>query len=234
MINVITEAEVQPPRVVLYGPEGVGKTHFGAHAESPFFICTERGADKFAIPKVKCGTYAEVREVFKYLAIEKHEYKNIFIDSIDWLEALLIEHICKEDKKESIEDFGFGKGYVKLEEATAQLIKGLDYLVSKGMAVWLLAHAKIEAFQDPEIDQPIHRWQMKCHKRTTPLYKEWCDALLFCSPERSVIDGKAKGRGKTKIFGEWTAARDAKNRYGIPDGTELDYAKIKPYLNGEM
>lgn len=232
-MEIITKKVVKPPRVVLYAPEGVGKTTFGTSTEAPLFICTERGTDNFEVPRVNCKSWTEVKEVLNYLATEKHEFKSLVIDTLDWLEALLIDDICKAENKKSIEDFGFGKGFVKLEEASRNFVKGLDYLIDHGISVYLLAHAKIEKFNDPELADPLDRWQMKCHKRTTAIYKEWADAVLFANHDRQVVDGKAIGGYSRKVWGTHTAARDAKNRYSIPDGIELDFKKLEPYFKGE-
>lgn len=232
-MEIIRTRVVKPPRVILYAPEGVGKTTFGTQTEAPLFACTERGTDNFDVPRVNCKSWEDIREVISYLLKEAHEFKTLVIDTLDWMEALLIDDICKKGSKNSIEDFGFGKGYVKLEEETRKFSHGLDMLIEKGIAVYLLAHAKIEKFNDPELSDPLDRWQMKCHKRTTPIYKEWADAVLFANHDRQVIEGKAIGGYQRKVWGTHTAARDAKNRYNIPDGIELDYKKLEPYFKGE-
>lgn len=233
MINIITERVIKPPRVVLYAPEGVGKTTFGTSTEKPLFICTERGTDNFEIPRVNAKTWEEVRYVLTYLLTEKHEFKTLVIDTLDWMEALLIQNICDKEKKKSIEDFGFGKGFVKLEEETRKLTKGLDMIIDKGIAVYLLAHAKIEKFNDPELHEPLDRWQMKCHKKTTQIYKEWADAVIFANHDRQVVEGKAVGGYSRRVWATHSAARDAKNRYGIPDNIELDFNTLNKYFQGE-
>lgn len=233
MINIIRDKVIKPPRVVLYAPEGVGKTTFGVGTPNPLFICTERGTDNFEVPRVNCTTWNDVKDVFSFLLKEEHEFNTIVVDTVDWLESMMVANICEENNKKSIEDFGFGKGYVKLEELTKQFISALDMLIEKNIGVFLLAHAKIEKFNDPELSEPLDRWQMKCHKRTTPLYKEWADAVLFANHDRQVIEGKAVGGYQRKIWATHTAARDAKNRYGIPDMLDLDYKVLEPYFKGE-
>jgi len=234
-MKIITKRVIKPPRVVLYAPEGVGKTTFGTQAPSPLFICTERGTDNFDVPRVNCQTWDEVTEALNYLAAGKHEFKTLVIDTLDWLEALLIKDICEKAEENSIEKVngGFGKGYIELEQRTREFIMGLDYLIDKGINIFLLAHAKIEKFQDPEITEAMDRWTMKCHKRTAAVYKEWADAVLFANHDRMVVDGKAKGGYTRLVWGTHTAARDAKNRYNIPDLTELDYNKLEPYFQGQ-
>ena len=232
-MEIITKRVIKPPRVVLYAPEGVGKTTFGTQTEAPLFICTERGTDNFDVPRVNCKSWDEVTEALNFLASGKHEFQTLVIDTLDWLEALLIKDICEKAEKKSIEEFGFGKGFTLLEERTREFIKGLDYLIDQGISIFLLAHAKIEKFQDPEITEAMDRWAMKCHKRTSAVYKEWADAVLFGNHDRMVVDGKAKGGYSRLVWGTHTAARDAKNRYNIPDLTELDFKQLEPYFKGQ-
>jgi replication-associated recombination protein RarA len=40
MMQIIDTTELKPPRVLLYGTEGIGKTTFGARSPSPLFILT--------------------------------------------------------------------------------------------------------------------------------------------------------------------------------------------------
>ena len=233
MINIITEKVIKPPRVVLYGTEGVGKTTFGTQVEKPLFISTERGTDGFEVPRVNCKTWPDVKEVLNYLATENHDYKSLVIDTLDWAEDKLIDDMCSQAGVDSIGAFGHGKGYQALDGSIRKFLSGLDYLVEKGIAIYLLAHAKIERFNDPELDEPLDRWQMKCQKRTIPFYKEWADAVLFINHDRMVIDGKAKGGYTRKIWATHTAARDAKNRYNIYEPIEADFNTLNSYFKGE-
>jgi hypothetical protein len=232
-MKIIKEKIQKPPRIILYGPEGVGKTTFGVGCPNPLFICAESGADQFDVHRVNCKTYEEAKEVFRFLAKEEHEYKTLVIDTIDWLENQIVESICKKGNKQGLADFGFGSGYELAEAETRQLTKSLDYLRDGGLNIVLLAHSKIERFNDPELNEPIDRWQLKTLKRTAPIYKEWCDDMLFCNHDRDVIDGKAKGGYKRLIWGTHTAARDAKSRHGIGEKIELSYEAIMPYIKGE-
>ena len=48
---------IQPPRIMVYGPHGLGKTTFGASAPAPIFILTEDGlgrleVDHFPLPRL--------------------------------------------------------------------------------------------------------------------------------------------------------------------------------------
>lgn len=43
LANITTGRDNRPPRLMIYGQEGVGKSTFGANAPAPIFIQTEDG-----------------------------------------------------------------------------------------------------------------------------------------------------------------------------------------------
>lgn len=229
-IEILTEAKLSPPRILLYGPEGVGKTTFGASLPRPFFICSEGGADQFNVTRVNLKTAEEIKEVFQYLNSNLDTFDSIVIDSIDWLEAMYADQVAKSQNKKFVEDIGFGKGWVEVKRKIQDLFVSLDYFVSKGKAICLIAHSEVKTFSDPELQEPYHRYTLKCNKSTTPLLKEWCDALFFTNYQKMIIDGKSVGLQKRLVWANHNAAMDAKNRYSIPDGLELDYKNFEGYF----
>ena len=76
------------------------------------------------------------------LATEPHEFKPLVFDTIDWLEKLLAEDICKRANKASIEDFGYGKGYVVLAE---EFTKFLADETAKWTDVMRKANIKVQS-----------------------------------------------------------------------------------------
>ena len=61
-------------------------------------------------------------------------------------------------------------------------------------------------------------------KNAVPLVTEWADAVLYMTYEPTIIEvnGKPKSAGnKRVIFTEYSAAHEAKNRYGLPAKMDL-------------
>ncbi|MCL2649234.1 MAG: ATP-binding protein [Phycisphaerales bacterium] len=76
-----------PPRLLVYGTEGIGKTTLAAAAPSPIFIPTEDGLDQIdcaSFPLAK--NFADVENALRSLIHEKHEFETVVIDSCDWAE----------------------------------------------------------------------------------------------------------------------------------------------------
>src|SRR5210317_531519 len=105
----------KPPRVLLYGVEGIGKSTFGSEAPKPIFIQTEDGLDEIDCDRFPLATkFGDVIEALKTLTSEKHNYETVVIDSLDWLERLVWDRLCEQYAVPSIEkvDGGYARGYM--------------------------------------------------------------------------------------------------------------------------
>lgn len=223
--SLLTRGPVpRPQKAVLYGPEGIGKTTLAAAFPAPVFLDTEGGTDHLDVvrfPEVK--TWADATRAIEQLASTPHTFKTLVIDTVDWLEKRLAEDICRRANKTSIEDFGFGKGYVVLAEEFAGFLNSLDSLMRhKGMHVVLLAHATIKKFEQPDAAGSYDRYELKLTKQVGPLVKEWCDLLLFANFFTKVAEGdngrrRGVGGRERVLYTAHTAAWDAKNRHGLPE-----------------
>lgn len=226
-MKITTGKKARPQKVCLYGPEGVGKTTLAADMPSPIFIDAEGGTDHIDVSRTEVRTMGEIRESIQWLKREKHDFKTVVLDTIDWVEKRLIDEVCATYKVDSIEkvDGGYGKGYTILEEQMMKFLGELDAIRAKGMHVVLLAHSKIQKHEDPELGSAYDRYILKLEKKTSGLIKEWVDALLFyrfktVTAERATgsTRGVAKGR---EIATCRHAAFDAKNRHGLPEKIEV-------------
>ena len=148
--SITTGRENRPPRLMVYGQEGVGKSTFGANAPTPIFIQTEDGLGEIDCAKFPLAkSLAEVTSALQALRVEDHAYQTVVIDSLDWLERLIFDEVCREFGVRSIEkaDGGFGKGYTHALTHWRKVLSLLDELrLKRNMAVILLAHSKVERF----------------------------------------------------------------------------------------
>ncbi|MGB7323757.1 MAG: AAA family ATPase [Rubripirellula sp.] len=76
----------------------------------------------------------------------------VVIDSLDWLERLVWDKLCQQYGVESIEkvDGGYARGYMHALSLWREVLDLLNVLRSRGMVVVLIAHSKVERFEDPE------------------------------------------------------------------------------------
>ena len=192
--TIMTGKAQQPPRLMIYGSEGVGKSTFAASAPKPIFVQTEDGLSEIDCAKFPlCTSYEEVVQQLKALRDGEHDYATLCIDSLDWLERLIWDRVCA--------DYG-----VKI----------------------LVAHAKVERFEDPE--HPAYdRYQPRLHKTANSLVCEWADAVLFASRRMRVDSTTGKAApvgadgGERILRTNGSPACNAKNRYSLPSEMALSW-----------
>lgn len=228
LASVVSGKLQKPPRVLLYGVEKIGKSTFAAAAPSPIFICAEDGTSELDVARFpEPKTWSEALEAIDILATSDHSYSTLVIDTIDWLEPLCWAHVCSKAGKSDIEAFGFGKGYIAALDEWRVMLSRLERMRdAKRMGIVMLGHSWIKPFKNPEGDD-YDRHEMKVHRQSGGLIKEWCDAVLFATYETFTHEkgGRAKGisSGARIVHTERRAAWDAGNRYDLPETMPLDW-----------
>lgn len=223
-----------PVKVVLYGPEGIGKSTFASQFPNPVFIDTEGGTKKLNVQRLPQPTsWNMLLDEVKEVRLGHIPCKTLVIDTADWAERMCIRSICDKAKVSGIEDFGYGKGYTYAKEEFGRLLDELEDVIGAGINVVITAHAQLSKFEQPDEMGQYDRWSMKTSKQVAPLLREWCDMLLFANYKTFVVkdgDGKmAKSKatgGKRVMYTTHHACWDAKNRDGLPDEMPFEYAGI--------
>lgn len=235
-MNITRGKVAKAQKVVLYGPEGIGKSSFAANFPDSLFIDTEGSTSNMDVARFdKPTSWSLFLSQIEYVKQNK-PCKTLVIDTIDWAERMAIENLCQTNQKKSIEDFGYGSGYIKLEEEIGRLLNLLQDVVDLGINVVLTAHAQIRKFEQPDEMGAYDRYELKLGKktsaRTSALVKEWADMVLFMNYKTFSVaadkDGKKyKAQGGTRtIYTSHHPAWDAKNRHGLPPEIPMDYSCI--------
>ncbi len=230
-LPLITGKVEKPQRVVIYGPEGIGKSTLASAFPAPVFLDTEGGTIHLNITRFpQPEGWEEILGLIAQLGQSEHNFQTLVIDTVDWLERLLIEHICRKAHKDGIEDFGYGKGYTYLAEEFSRFLQSLEPLRNRGMHLVMVAHSTIRKFEQPDAAGAYDRYELKLSKQCAPLLKEWCDLLLFVNYFTKVTetDGRKKAVGgkERRIYTAHCAAFDAKNRHGLDDVLPMEFAAI--------
>ena len=222
-----------PVRAVIYGTEGIGKSTLASQFPNPLILDTEDGTGQIDCARVACHDCVSVESAMLELAGDRQGFETVVIDSADWLERQVIDHIVKKAGKRSIEDFGFGKGYVMLAEYIGRILGVADQCVAAGLNVVFVAHSKVQRTSPPYETDGYDRYELKLTKHSAPLFKEWCDLLLFANYRTKVVEGgdgrkKALGGKERILYAERSAAWDAKNRYGLPESFPMAIDRLAP------
>ena len=240
----ITRGKIQKAKkVVVYGPEGIGKSTFASRFPDPVFIDTEGSTSAMDVARLPRPTsWNMLLEEVEYIKSHPDVCRTLVIDTIDWAEQLCVDHICSIHNKKGIEDFGYGNGYVYTKEEFGRFLNRLSDVIEAGVNVVLTAHAQLRKFEQPDELGAYDRWELKLGKKTasqtSPLVKEWADMLLFANYKTYSVavdkDGKkhkAQG-GKRVMYTSHHPCWDAKNRYDLPEICDFDYQVIKGILEG--
>lgn len=229
-------------KVVIYGPEGIGKSTFASQFPNPLFIDTEGSTKSLDVARMdKPTSWTMLKSQLEYIKSNPTVCKTVVIDTIDWAEQLCIDDICSKYGKKGIEDFGYGNGYVYEKEEFGRFLNSLEDLIDRGINVVLTAHAQLRKFSQPDEIGEYDRWELKLGKKTasqiSPLVKEWADMVLFANYKTVAVatdkDGrkyKAQGGGRV-MYTLHHPCWDAKNRHGLPEEMDFSYAGIAHIFN---
>jgi hypothetical protein len=226
--------DLKPPRIVVAGVEGIGKSTFAAAAPNPIFIQTEDGLgslDVARFPMVE--RIQDVRDALATLYTAAHDFQTVVLDSADHLELIVAREI---EKTHDAKDLAYGKGALRQAEIWQELLAGFNALRNeRGMVVIILAHVQIKRFDSPETE-PYDRYMLKLQERSSAYLREWADAVLFAN-YRTVIKkadvgfNKEVARGITTgerlLFTTEKPAYQAKNRYALPDSLPLSWPSLQ-------
>ncbi len=220
-------------KVLIYGPEGIGKSTLAARFPDPLFIDTEGSTKHMDVSRLpKPSSWTMLLEQVRY--VRDHPVcGTLVIDTADWAERLCLEQICAVKQIDGIESMGYGRGYVYLAEEFGRLLNLLDEVIGRGINVCFTAHAKMRKIEQPDEMGAYDHWEVKLQKNTAPLIKEWADLMLFANYKTYVVnvDGQGTQKGKNKgqdggrvLYAAHHPCWDAKNRHGLPDELPMDYA----------
>ena len=225
-------------KVVIYGPEGIGKSTLASKFPEPVFIDTEGSTKRMDVSRLPVPeTWQDILDEVQYVVKHPDCCKTLVIDTADWAEMLCSKHLFGD---KGIESPGYGKGYVMLAEAFQAFLTELDKVIAVGIHVVLTAHAKMRKFEQPDEMGAYDRWEMKLQKGTAPIVKEWADMVLFCNYKTIVVnvDGQGATKGKNKVMGggervfytQHHNCWDAKNRFGLEEKLPMEYESISSVI----
>ena len=230
-------------KVVVYGPEGIGKSTFASMFPDPLFIDTEGSTKDMDVARTPApSSWMMLMEQVMEVKRTPGLCRTLIIDTADWAEMLCIAQICDKNHKSSIEEFGYGKGFTYVQEEFGRLLNLLEEVVKAGVNVVLTAHAKMRKFEQPDELGAYDRWEMKLSKGVAPIVKEWADMVLFANYKTFVVnvDGQGAQKGKNKAQGgkrvmytTHHSCWDAKNRYGLADEVPFEYDSIQHIIEGQ-
>jgi hypothetical protein len=231
-----TKVAVDPPVIVVYGVDGIGKSSLAAEADDIVYLHTkgERMPSGVEVPSEEITDYPQLMSAVDDIIAGPHDFKWLVIDSVDGIEPIVWAETCWRCEFSSIEKPGFGKGYVEADKEWQDFLDLIGKLPPLGIGVIMLAHPTVERFDSPMTD-PYTMYTIKLQKRANALVREKADIVAFMNyrvsvKEKEVAQNKtvSHAEGKTRaIYLNGSPSYNAKNRYGMPD--EIAYKKGKGF-----
>ena len=229
-------------KVLVYGPEGIGKTTFASCFPDPVFIDTEGSTKEQNVARLPApSSWTILKEEVRYVAQHPDVCRTLVVDTADWAEKMAIQSVLDEHNKSGIEDFGYGNGYRYVFEKFGELLNLLTEVTEKGINVVLTAHATLRKFEQPDEMGAYDRYTMKLidspKTSISAAVKEWADMVLFANYKTIIItDSKTKKTkaqgGQRVMYTSHHSCWDAKNRYNLPEELPFDYNAIKSVIEG--
>lgn len=241
-----------PPRLLIYGPEKIGKTSLAAEFPNPVFLRIECGpSEGLELDGWDIGNYAEFLEAIGVLYSDDHDFKTVVVDSVSRMESHLIwPEVCRANGGVGhIEEIAYGKGYKLALPIWEQAINALkDLRADKGMAVVLLGHSVKRTFEDPETQSySIYDIALQDAEKTSAaaFIKQEMDAILFIKKDVTVEREDPKNKHNNRVIGKGGSTRwiqtegrpafVAGNRYSMPEKIRYEKGKgfeaIAPHIS---
>lgn len=238
-MQIIKGKKRRPRRIILYGPHGIGKSSWAAHAPSPIFISTEDGLDDIGADRTPLiADLGVFHGVVSDLIQQPHDYKTVVVDTLDWLERLVHKRVAAENDKPSIDDIAYYRGYLLAKPHWDLILSSLETLrQSRNVAIVLLAHACAVKIEPPD-GESYTRYEPDLHKNISPLLQEWADEVLFAGYKINRIqqnEGFDRKRhiavgGDRVVYTCEKPTHLAKRRIAMPDEISLDFGTYIYYL----
>jgi hypothetical protein len=182
--NLKTGVSLDPPRILIHGHEKTGKTTFASLAPNPIFLRTEDGQGTISMSAWDIETLQDFFDAVALLLTEPHDFQSVVIDSVDWFEPMVIASlIANRPKNEkgvdvtSIEDYGYGKGYVYIMEEWQRVFDCLTALRARGMIILMIAHSVSEKVNPPD-GSSYDRVGIKLAKAAAEKFFEYSDLII--------------------------------------------------------
>lgn len=221
-MRIITGKRKTPPRVLVYGAHGVGKTTFAAAAPRPLVIATEAGADGIGVDRTPTvGSFSDLLATLREAAAT--EYETIILDSLSACEPLIRAQTMAAAKLTDESYEAYGRGASMSVVHWGALVSALDDVHAAGKGIVCVAHAATKVLKNPSgADYAAHVIAMP--EAAAALVCRWADEVLFARLDLSVDKGKATTTGNRFLFAAPGEGAIAKNRCGLPDRLPLSWS----------
>lgn len=193
-------------KVLLYAESGMGKTTLASTAPKPVFLGLDDGGARIVnpitgeelqhVPGIE--DFSDVRTVLSQPGLFD-DYRTIAIDTVtvlqDWSVPFCLKTIPagKGAEAQSIESYGYGKGYRHVYDAMLGILSLADCLVARGKNVIMIAQTEVMRVANAESEDFLKegpRLQHTSQGDVAGLYREWADHVCRIGYQGVVVKDK--------------------------------------------
>jgi hypothetical protein len=212
--KISTGKQERPPRVTVYGFDGVGKSRFAAGAPDPFFIDINKGSFAYDVQRAVPESWSEVLEWVSAVETGQIKCKSLVLDDLSTLEHLGNVEFFPGTTITKY-DGGYGKGEDLAITKWRELLSAVERVWQTGKTIVLVGHAHVKHFDDPS-GPGFDRFELALRGKIAGLVRQWSDAVLFAredvAQQKVGGDTKAVTSGIRWLHTQRSPAFDAKTR----------------------
>jgi hypothetical protein len=225
---------IRAQKIVVYGPESVGKTTLASKFPDPTIFDVEDGSLRLDVKRVRALDGETFFNRIRALArAEQVPCKTIVIDSVDQVETFVRDRVLRVHQLKTIEGVPYGGGWALFRQEFGRLLTTFDQFIQRGIHIVVVSHSTTRHFHSPLNDAPFDRFELNLYQPNAQKLKQWCDVLLYMDWEVKVVEnrsGKARGvGGKSRMLHtQHCAAFDAKSRVSLPETLPAEFDALSP------
>jgi hypothetical protein len=221
--ETIRDDAPMPPRIVVYGPGGIGKTTFGASMPASLIVDYDKGAGEVRGVQKHPGrsTWDASLALFREIAASPGGIRSLVVDTADVLEDQAEAAVCADLGCKSISDPKWGVGYEHLETKWRIMLAELDQIRAKGIIICILAHTATKTTHDPTVGE-YEEYVSQLGKKTWAATYRWADFVGFVNFELGRAGDPGKDptyrplvTGNRVLYTQRGSGFQAKNRYRL-------------------
>ncbi len=155
----------QPPRILIFGITGTGKSTFATSTPDPFYIDLEKTlgilgrGDIPHISEIKETNgnirnlkYEDIIDILEHILSSDYGFKTLVVDSIDGLDDIVVEYTLRKNKWDKMDYTGFGAKYDAKTANWNVIFNLVDSIWSqKNMCILFIGHSKIKTINEPNL-----------------------------------------------------------------------------------
>lgn len=240
LADVISGGRGLPSRTLFHAAGKVGKTSMAAHAPGVVFLMSpgETGLETLIdagqigdvphFPEVQ--EWNDVKGIIEQLTTGEHQFKTLVLDTMNGLESLLIQSVCKSSYSDDMVTYSsYNSGAKVSVPEWKQFLFSLDRLrEERKVSIFCLCHSKTKTVNNVN-GLNYDRWQPTFSADAIwDITYGWMDTVMFGNFHTTVkgdnpkaSKGKAKGGTQRSIFVGPDSGWASGSRYNLPDEIDM-------------